>query len=136
MKSSPENPRWIIVGFQTNKNENQEQNPSIFDHCNFTCMFVMLKRRSYPQVDYDNNFTQQKFSRSYGDAAALRKKFTILKNWFRVQILPLLITRSCFQFLSLKCRNNLKNLKIVSQIYKQKDSFQKIYQQVLKLSQL
>jgi len=43
VKSSPENPRWIIVGFQTNKNENQEQNPSIFDHCNFTCMFVMLK---------------------------------------------------------------------------------------------
>ena len=49
---------------------------SIFDHCNLTNMFVMLNSRRYPENDYNgNNFTQQKISRVYGDAAAFRKKF-------------------------------------------------------------
>jgi len=39
-------------------------------------MFVMLKSRRYPEIDYgDTNFTQQEFSRVYGDAAAFRTKF-------------------------------------------------------------
>jgi len=76
VKSVPEKPHWIIVAFQTNKSGNQEHNPSIFDHCNLTNMFVMLNSRRYPEIDYDDmNFTQQKFSRVYGDTAAFRTKF-------------------------------------------------------------
>ena len=75
VKSALEKPRWIIVAFQTDKSGNQEHNPSIFDHCNLTNMFVMLNSRRYPEIDYDDtNFTQQNFSRVYGDAAAFRTK--------------------------------------------------------------
>jgi len=39
-------------------------------------MFVMLNSRRHPEIDYDDmNFTQQKFSRVYGDAAAFRTQF-------------------------------------------------------------
>ena len=76
MKPNEEKPRWIIVAFQTDKSGNRWHNPSIFDHCNITNMFVMLNSRRYPEIDYDDtNFTQQKFSRVYGDAAAFRTKF-------------------------------------------------------------
>jgi len=76
VKSSPEKPRWIIVAFQTDKSGNQEHNPSIFDHCNLTNMFVMSNSRRHPEIDYDDmNFTQKKFSRIYGDAAAFRTQF-------------------------------------------------------------
>ena len=76
VKSAPEKPRWIIVAFQTDKSGNQQRNPSIFDHCNLTNMFVMLNSWRYPEIDYDDtNFAQQKFSRVYGDAAAFRTKF-------------------------------------------------------------
>jgi len=76
VKSALEKPRWIILAFQTDKSGNQEHNPSIFYHCNLTNMFVMLNSRRYPEIDYvDTNFTQQKFSRVYGDAAAFRSKF-------------------------------------------------------------
>ena len=75
VKSHVEKPRWIIVAFQTDKSGNQEPNPSIFDHCNFTSMFVMLNSQRYPEIDYnDTNFTQQKCSMVYGDTAAFRTK--------------------------------------------------------------
>jgi len=61
--------------FQTDKSGNQEHNPSIFDHCNLTNMFVMLNSRRFPKIDYDTSFTQQKFSQVYGGAAAFRTKF-------------------------------------------------------------
>jgi len=64
------------VTFQTDKSGDQQHNPSIFDHCNLTNMFVMLNSRRYPEIDYDDtNFTQKKCSRLYGDAAAFRSKF-------------------------------------------------------------
>jgi len=58
------------------KSEGQQHNPSIFDHCNLTNLFVMLNSRRYPEIDYDDTkFTQQKFSRVYGDAAVFRTNF-------------------------------------------------------------
>ena len=83
VKSALEKPRWIIVAFQTDKSGNQEHNPSIFNHCNLINMFVMLNSRRYPQIDYiDTNFTEQKFSRLFGDAAAFRKKFYNAEHLF------------------------------------------------------
>jgi len=76
VKSNVEKRRWTIVAFQTDKSGDQQHNPSIFNHCNLTNMFVMLNSRRFPEIDYDDtNFTQQKFSRVYGDAAAFRTKF-------------------------------------------------------------
>ena len=75
VKSSPDIPRFIIVGFQTNKNNNQETNPAIFDHCTVRNIYVTLNAKRYPDTDYENNFTNNQYSRIYGDAATFRKKF-------------------------------------------------------------
>ncbi|XP_060078562.1 uncharacterized protein LOC132558055 [Ylistrum balloti] len=75
VKSAPERPRHIIVGFQTDKDGDQEQNPSIFDNVNVRNIFVMLNSARYPAVDYNLSFPKQQFSRAYGDAAAFRSKF-------------------------------------------------------------
>ena len=40
VKSSPEVPRFIIVGFQTNKSGNQETNPSLFNNVNVSNIYV------------------------------------------------------------------------------------------------
>ena len=68
-KSSPEVPRFIIVGFQTGKSGNQEQNPSLFDNVNVSNIYVMLNSIRYPTADYNISFLAQKFSRIYGDAS-------------------------------------------------------------------
>ena len=75
VKSSPEVPRFIIVGFQTNKSGNQEQNPSIFDNVGVSNIYSTLNSVRYPTADYNISFLAQKFSRVYGDAAEFRSKF-------------------------------------------------------------
>ena len=75
VKSSPDIPRFIIVGFQTNKNNDQTTNPAIFDHCRVRNIYVTLNAKRYPDTDYENDFRINKFSRIYADAAVFRKKF-------------------------------------------------------------
>ena len=75
VKSSPEVPRFILVGFQSGKSNSQLQNPSIFDNVNVSNIYVMLNSVRYPTADYNIVFVGQKFSRVYGDAAEFRAKF-------------------------------------------------------------
>ena len=76
VKSSPEIPRFIIVGFQSaNKSNNQQQNPSTFDNVNVDNIYAMLNSTRYPTYDYSIDFDENQFSRVYGDASEFRSKF-------------------------------------------------------------
>ena len=75
VKSSPEVPRFIIIGFQTNKIGNQKTNPSLFDNVNVSNIYVTLNSTRYPTVDHNIDFDRNTFSRVYGDAADFRSKF-------------------------------------------------------------
>lgn len=73
VKSSPEKPRYIIVGFQTDNDGDQEQNPSIFDTLYVKNVYVMPNSTRYSAVDL--SFPKQQFSRAHSDAALFRSKF-------------------------------------------------------------
>ena len=75
VKSSPDIPRFIIVGFQSDKNNNQTTNPAIFDNLYVRNIYVTLNAKRYPDTDYDNDFNKNHYSRIYGDASSFRKKF-------------------------------------------------------------
>ena len=75
VKSSPDIPRFIIVGFQSDKNNNQIANPAIFDHLYVRNIYVTLNAKRYPDTDYNNDFIKNQYSRIYGDATLFRKKF-------------------------------------------------------------
>ena len=75
VKSSPEVPRFIIIGLQHDRINNQTRNPSAFDNTNVSNMYVMLNSTRYPVTDYDINFKIQQYSRLYGDVANFRSKF-------------------------------------------------------------
>ena len=75
VKSSPDIPRFIIVGFQHEKNNDQTKNPAIFDHLSVRNIYVTLNAKRYPDTDYNINFTTNQYSRIYGDATSFRKKF-------------------------------------------------------------
>ena len=75
VKSSPDIPRFIIVGFQIGKNNDQITNPALFDNLDVKNIYVTLNAKRYPDTDYDNDFTKNQYSRIYGDATLFRKKF-------------------------------------------------------------
>ena len=75
VKSSPDIPRFIIVGFQIDKNNQQVKNPAIFDNLDVRNIYVTLNAKRYPDTDYDTNFERNHYSRIYGDATSFRKKF-------------------------------------------------------------
>ena len=75
VKSSPDIPRFIIVGFQIERNNSQEQNPARFDNCDIGNIYVTLNAKRYPDTDYDIKFNENRFCRIYGDSSTFRKKF-------------------------------------------------------------
>ena len=75
VKSSPEVPRFIIIGFQEEKNNDQEKNNAQFNNLNVQNIYVMLNSNRYPALDYDLDFPSQKIGRAYGDVAEFRSKF-------------------------------------------------------------
>ena len=75
VKSSPDIPRFIIIGFQSGRSVNQLTNPAIFDNLYLRNIYVTLNAKRYPDTDYDNDFTRNQYSRIYGDTALFRKKF-------------------------------------------------------------
>ena len=74
-KTSPEVPRFIIVGFQTNKNNSQTTNPALFNYVNVKSIHCTLNSVRYPKTDYKISFPRFQFSRVYGDAALFRTTF-------------------------------------------------------------
>ena len=65
VSSAPETPRWVLVGLQTNKSGNQENNAAIFDHCNVTNMQVWLNHSRYPSVDMATDSTKEQYASVY-----------------------------------------------------------------------
>ena len=51
-----EKPRYVIIGLQTAKDENQEQNAALFDHQNVTNMKVRINSQEYPSIDVNSSF--------------------------------------------------------------------------------
>ena len=52
VSSAQKTHRWVLVGLQTNKSGNQENNAAIFDHCNLTNMQVWLNRSDFVKGQY------------------------------------------------------------------------------------
>ncbi|XP_065640561.1 uncharacterized protein LOC136073120 [Hydra vulgaris] len=75
-----EKPRHILVAFQTNKEGNQEQNSSIFDHCDLKNMWIELNEERYPATNYNLSFPNMKISRAYRHASNFQEEFYNIPN--------------------------------------------------------
>ena len=75
MKTAPEKPRFIIVGYKQLKMAIKLNNSSTFDHVNLKNAYVTLNSDRYPAVDYNLSFANQEFSRVCRDAGLFGVKF-------------------------------------------------------------
>src|SRR5207245_114543 len=89
LTSGIEKPRWIIVGFQTLRNQTQEQNPAVFDHLNVTNAYAMLNSQRYPTYDTINSFQINDYSDFYekfDNYNKILKYFYNIKNDIKLKI--------------------------------------------------
>ena len=75
-----ERPQFIIVGFQTTKNDNQEQNPALFDHCRVGRIKVLLNSTEYPSVDIPTDFNKNQYAGYYKRMADFKQSFYGVDN--------------------------------------------------------
>jgi hypothetical protein len=75
VSSNTVKPRFIIIGFQTDKNHNQRRNPSIFDHLNLESLTVSVNEDRYPTQPARLDFKNMSVSRAYKDFAEFKAKF-------------------------------------------------------------
>ena len=75
VRTSPEQPRYIFLAFQTARSEDQEKNFSTYDHCNLTKAHVLLNNDRYPLNDFETDFSQNHFDNLYHDFASFIEKF-------------------------------------------------------------
>ena len=60
-----EKPRWIIVGFQTDRIDTQQQNPAVFNNLELKNAYVTLNSERYPRIDIMANFTKNEYMKLY-----------------------------------------------------------------------
>ena len=65
VRTAPEKPRFIIIGIQKDKSEDQEKNPALFDHVNVSKMSVVMNDTEYPALDMNTNFTKNQYTQFY-----------------------------------------------------------------------
>lgn len=58
-------PRYVIIGFQTNRNNKIKKNKSEFDHCEITNVKVYLNSVCFPYENINNDFENNKYGILY-----------------------------------------------------------------------
>jgi hypothetical protein len=70
-----EKPRYIIVAFQTNRGDTQEQNPAVFDHLNLKNAFVTLNSDRFPPSDIITNYGANDYAKLYDMFDSFKKDY-------------------------------------------------------------
>ncbi|CAG9817166.1 unnamed protein product [Phaedon cochleariae] len=70
-----EKPRFVIVGFQTNRKNYIQKNVSQFDHCKLTNMKLHLNSEVYPYDNLNLNFNKYQFSVICGMYARFQESY-------------------------------------------------------------
>ena len=60
-----EKPRYVILGFQTNRNNVMNANASKFDHCNITNVKLFLNSQAFPHANMNLNINENKYALLY-----------------------------------------------------------------------
>ena len=75
IRTSPEKPRFLVVGFQTDREGNLLKNLGLFDNCNLKNAFVLLNNQRYPAMDYNADFAKNRYNGLYREFYQFMQKF-------------------------------------------------------------
>ena len=65
VRSSPEQPRYILLAFQTDRAEDQQMNSATYDNLGVTNAHVLLNNDRYPMNDFETDYTLNHYDQLY-----------------------------------------------------------------------
>ena len=68
-------PRYVIVGFQTNRSNNAALSAAVFDHCDISDVKLHLNSESYPYENMNLNFEQNNYLQAYLNFAKFQNSY-------------------------------------------------------------
>lgn len=68
-------PRFVIVGFQSNRSNNHKLSTSTFDHCNISDIKLHLNSESYPYENMNLNFEQNVHTIAYMNFSKFQESY-------------------------------------------------------------
>ena len=75
IRTSPEKPRFLVLGFQKDREGNLEKNLGLFDHCKLQNTYVLLNNQRYPAMDYNADFPKNHCNKLYREFYQFMEKF-------------------------------------------------------------
>ena len=75
-----EKPRYIVLGLQTDRGNDQEKNLGLFDHCKLKNAYAILNNHRYPAIDYHINFVQNQYNCVYREFHQFLGKYFVISN--------------------------------------------------------
>ena len=75
IRTSPEKPGFLVLGFQTDREGNLQKKLGLFDNCKLQNAYVLLNNPRYPAIDYNANFQKNHYNKLYRDFYQFMKKF-------------------------------------------------------------
>lgn len=75
VRTSPEQPRYIFLAFQTDRWESQPKNTGTYDHCGVTSAYVSLNNDRYPINGFEINFTKNHYDDRYYQFGSFIERF-------------------------------------------------------------
>lgn len=75
VRTSPEQPRYIFLAFQTNRAEDQKKNIATYDHCSLTSAHVLLNNDRYPMNDFETDFGKNQYDNLYHSFSSFIEKY-------------------------------------------------------------
>ena len=71
----PEQPRYIMIGLQTDRVNSEQKNAALFDHCHVTNMYILLNNNRYPAIDFNVDFAKNEYENVYKNLADFARKY-------------------------------------------------------------
>tara|TARA_Y100000289_G_scaffold66182_1_gene81852 strand:+ start:1452 stop:2729 length:1278 start_codon:yes stop_codon:yes gene_type:complete len=75
LRQSAETAEFVIIGFQTDRDEDQSKNAALYDHCDVNNIYVTLNNKRFPREDIISDFDEHDFSDLFHAAVSFKETY-------------------------------------------------------------
>ena len=111
VRSSPEQPRFIFLAFQTARAENQQKNYAAYDKCDIESAHVLLNNDRYPANDFETNWEKNHYDFLYHEFTSFIEKFYKVDKMITTSMVDPILYKSLFPIIFFDVSRQSERLK-------------------------